>query len=105
MLAAQKGVADTCAKGRAAIDKKFKEARPSLLPSFLSFLFPLFMDGEALEEMRKLEDQYTKKWHPQLSSVKPLVRKIPGLIKLDYLANRRPERPRKPQACLILSRR
>jgi len=78
MRAAQKGVTDTCAKGRAAIDNKFKEARPSLLPSSLSFLFPLFMDGKALEEMREMEDRYTKKWHPQLSSVKPLVRKFLG---------------------------
>lgn len=73
MHAAQKGVSDTCAKAQAAIDNKFKEAKPSLLPPSLSFLLPPFMKTSALKEMKQLEDQLVRKWHPQLSSVEPLV--------------------------------
>jgi len=73
MRAAQKNVVETCAKAQAAIDNKFKEAKPSLRRSSLSFLSPAFKKTEASEAKRQLEDMLTKKWHPQLSSVEPLV--------------------------------
>jgi len=73
MRAAQKDVAETCATAQAAINNKFKEPRSSLRQSSLSSLFPRFKKTEASEAKRQLEDMLTKKWHPQLSSVEPLV--------------------------------
>jgi len=76
MYAARDGVAATRAISKAAIDKKFLEASASsrLYPSFL---FPYFLDAETREKKRQLEDELTKEWHPQLSSVKPLVSLMP----------------------------
>ena len=73
MRTAQKDVVETCAIAQAAIDIKFKEAKTSLRRSSLSFLSPPFTKIEALEQKRQLEDELTKRWHPQLSSVEPLV--------------------------------
>jgi len=76
MYAARDGVTATSAKSKAAIDRKFLEAAASrrryrsLMPSY-------FLDAEAREEKRRLEDELTKEWHPDLSSVKPLVSIMP----------------------------
>jgi len=71
MYAAREGVTTNCAKGKAAVNKKLLEAAalPRLYPSFLS---SYFLDADAREQKRQLE-KLTKEWHPELSSVKPLV--------------------------------
>ena len=70
MYAARDGVTVTRAKCKANIDKNFLGAASSRLYSPLR---SYFLDAKARERKRQLEDELTKEWHPQLSSVKPLV--------------------------------